>query len=97
MRRLMRRRQELAQRWDEHQRAQAALEATGVKLEGKADIGLTWNERRWAEQKVAMVLPTAGPLEAARYAEAAAWRELCETLAQSPAVQAELFAMLGGT
>ena len=97
MRQLMRVRVELGRRWDAHQKALAALEATGAKLEGKANTGLTWHERQRAEQSVHMVLPTEAPLEAARYDEAQAWRNVCARLQESPAVPAELFAMLGGT
>lgn len=81
--------------WATHQAALAVLEATGVKLEAKHGNGLTWNERQHAERNVSLVLPTQAPLTAAVYQAGTAWREFCEALEQCPAVQAELFELLG--
>lgn len=71
-----------------HAACLAAAEALGVT----ADVP---GHNLLIRQHAVLVLPTEGKLSRANADAAQAWRQLCEELERSHAVQAELFAMLG--
>ena len=95
VRRLLRCRAAVTYAWEEHQKALAVLAATGAQIAVRDGSGMSYDARQRTANYCQIRLPSEDLWERAQADERAAWTSLVDDLARSPAVQAELFAMLG--